>query len=81
MPLFACGHDQLVPIARLTFQHHLTRVRLPRSNPMVVAGSGERPGGVERSLWNGVELEVFGDAEAGLPQAGEALFQLPYTWM
>ena len=59
----------------------LTRVRLPRSNPMAVAGSGERPGGVEHSLWNGVELEVFGDAEAGLSQAGKALFQLPYTWV
>lgn len=43
-----------------------------------VAGSRETGGGVEHPLQHRLELEALVDADTGLAQAGEALFQLPY---
>ena len=43
-----------------------------------VAGPGEGPGRVQHPLEHGVEVQILGNPEAGLAQAGEALPQGRY---
>ena len=51
------------------------RPRVVEEGEQAVAGAGERAGGVEDALQDGVEVEAFVDEQAGAAQAGEALSQ------